>query len=43
MRRIYLASAAAARKWTMPIKGWKQALNHFAILFEGRLPAGLNK
>jgi len=22
----------------MPIKGWKAALNQFAILFEGRLP-----
>jgi len=29
---IYLAIAEAAKKWTMPIKGWKQALNHFAIL-----------
>jgi putative transposase len=43
VRLIYLAIAEAAKKWTMPIKGWKQALNHFAILFEGRLPAGLNK
>jgi putative transposase len=43
VRLIYLAIAEAAKKWSMPIKGWKQALNHFAILFEGRLPAGLNK
>ena len=43
VRLIDLAIAEAARKWTMPIKGWKQALNHFAILFEGRLPAGLSK
>jgi transposase-like protein len=28
----------ASRKWTMPIHHWKQALNHFAILFEGRMP-----
>jgi putative transposase len=43
VKLIYLAIAEAARKWTMPIKGWKQALNHFAILFEGRLPADLSK
>jgi hypothetical protein len=23
--------------------GWKQALNHFAILFEGRMPSKLAK
>jgi hypothetical protein len=22
----------------MPVRKWKEALNHFAILFEGRLP-----
>lgn len=27
----------AAKKWTMPLVGWKQALNHFAISFEGRI------
>jgi len=43
VRLIYLAIAEAARKWTLPIKGWKAALNHFAILFEGRLPADFNK
>ena len=42
VKLIYLAINEASRKWTMPIKGWKQALNHFAILFEGRLPAKLN-
>jgi putative transposase len=35
---IYLAIEQAAKKWTMPIKDWKQALNRFAIQFEGRLP-----
>ena len=38
INRIYLAIHEASRHWTMPIKGWKAALNHFAILFEGRLP-----
>jgi len=26
----------------MPIHHWKQALNHFAILFEDRMPKPLN-
>jgi transposase-like protein len=43
VKLIYLAISEAAKKWTMPIKGWKQALNHFAILFEGRLPVDLTK
>jgi putative transposase len=43
VKLIYLAIGEASRRWTMPIVGWKQALNHFAILFEGRLPARLTK
>jgi putative transposase len=43
VKLIYLAISEASKKWTMPIKGWKQALNHFAILFEGRLPSKLTK
>ena len=35
---LYLALAKAERKWTMSVHGWKQALNQFAIHFEGRLP-----
>jgi transposase-like protein len=34
---VYLAIHQASRKWTMPIKNWKAALNHFAIVFEGRM------
>lgn len=43
VKLTYLAISEAAKKWTMPIVGWKQALNHFAILFEGRLPLNLSK
>jgi ATP-dependent Clp protease ATP-binding subunit ClpC len=32
-----------AKKWTMPIRHWKQALNHFAILYEGRMPEQTSK
>jgi len=42
VKLIWLAISEASRKWTMPIVGWKQALNHFAILFEGRMPAKIN-
>jgi putative transposase len=38
LKLVYLAIHEASKKWTMPIKGWKAALNHFAIVFEGRLP-----
>ena len=38
MKMVYLAIHEASKKWTLPIKGWKAALNHFAIAFEGRLP-----
>jgi putative transposase len=38
LKLVYLAIHEASKRWTMPIKGWKAALNHFAILFENRLP-----
>jgi len=37
MKVIYLAVNQAAKKWTMPIRNWKPALNHFVIEFEDRL------
>jgi putative transposase len=40
---VYMAIQEASRKWTMPIHHWKQALNHFAILFEGRMPEHSSK
>lgn len=38
MKVIYLAIHNISKKWTMPIRNWKAALNRFAIEFEGRLP-----
>ena len=38
LKLVYLAIHEASKRWTMPIKGWKAALNHFAIVFEDRLP-----
>ncbi|MEW8512741.1 MAG: IS256 family transposase, partial [Candidatus Thiodiazotropha sp.] len=34
---VYLAIQEASRKWTMPIRNWKTALNRFMIEFEDRL------
>lgn len=38
MKVIYLAINNISKKWTMPIRDWKAALNRFAIEFEGRFP-----
>jgi putative transposase len=42
LKNVYMAIREAARKWTMPIHHWKQALNHFAILYEDRMPKPIN-
>ena len=34
---VYLATQNASKKWTMPIRNWKPALNRFMIEFEDRL------
>lgn len=34
---VFLAIQAASKKWTMPIRDWKPALNHFMIMFEKQL------
>jgi len=36
---LYLALRNIAKKWTLPIRDWKDALNRFAIIYENRLPA----
>jgi transposase-like protein len=38
LKLIYMAIREASGRWTMPIRRWKEALNHFAIMFEGRMP-----
>jgi putative transposase len=38
MKVIYLAIHNISKKWTMPIRDWKSALNRFAIEYEGRFP-----
>ena len=36
-KRIYLAIEQASRKWSMPLRNWKPAMNRFAIEYEGRI------
>jgi len=36
---FWLALCRISKKWTMPVKDWKAALNRFAIQFEDRFPA----
>ena len=35
---LYLASKNIAKKWTMPMRDWKSALNQCSIIFEERMP-----
>ncbi len=37
---IYLALRNIEKKWIMPARTWKEALNQFAVLYEDRLNAG---
>lgn len=37
LKIVYMAIHEAAKRWTMPIHHWKQALNHFAIMFPNRM------
>ncbi|MFZ6747153.1 IS256 family transposase, partial [Undibacterium sp. JH2W] len=39
MKVVYLAIQQAAKKWTMPIQHWRQALNRFDIEFGERIRA----
>jgi len=38
LKLIYMAIHEASKRWTIAIKNWKAALNHFAVMFEGRFP-----
>lgn len=42
LKLIYMAIHEASKKWTMPIPKWKEALNHFAIVFDDRMPKTLH-
>jgi len=38
MKLLYLAIKGVSKKWTMPIRDWKLALNRFSIMFPDRFP-----
>lgn len=38
LKLFYLAIQNISKKWTMPIRDWKAALNRFTIQFEERMP-----
>lgn len=42
LKLVYMAISEASKKWTRPIHHWKQALNHFAIMYEDRMPKELS-
>ena len=35
---LYLAIMKASERWARPIKDWPAALNHLAVVFQGRVP-----
>jgi len=39
LKLLLLALRSAAKKWTIPIYHWREALNHFTVLWPERMPA----
>jgi putative transposase len=39
LKLLFLSLRQAAKKWTMPIHHWREALNHFTILWPERMSA----
>lgn len=37
LKVVYLAIGATSKKWTMPIRNWRLALNRFSIEFGDRI------
>ena len=37
MKLLYLAIKNLTKKWSLPVRKWKEAINQFAIIFEERL------
>ena len=37
LKMLFLASREASKKWTLPVKGWKEALSYFGVAYENRL------
>lgn len=41
LKMIYMAISEASKRSTKALHNWKEALNHFAIMFEERMPKEL--
>lgn len=41
LKMLYLASEDVRKKWTMPVRGWKEAISYFGIAYEDRLSKGV--
>ena len=39
LKLLFLALRQAAKKWTMPVHHWRDALNHFTVLWPERMPS----
>jgi putative transposase len=39
LKLLYLGLRNIAKKWIRPVQNWNAALNRFAIIYEGRIPA----
>jgi len=37
LKLLFLAIRQAAKKWTMPVKNWSEALNYFTVLWPERM------
>ena len=37
LKVVYLATQQASKKWSMPIRNWKAALNRSMIMFDDRI------
>lgn len=38
IKLLYLGLRNISKRWSLPVRDWKAALNHFTIQFEGRVP-----
>jgi transposase-like protein len=38
MKVVYPAIENAAKKWSMPLRDWKPAINQFMIMYQDRMP-----
>src|SRR6185437_4606673 len=39
LKLLFLALRQAAKKWNRPLNHWREALNHFAVLWPERMPS----